>query len=381
MAITLNQILSLVGNLDDTPGSGTPRERFRSFLRDNVTEVGPLRDYVEECLRTPGDQYSRALQDLINHLGKFLGFEVTFGRYQGVQGQIGFDGHWTSPKGFHLVIEVKTTEVYAIKTATLVGYVDALISEKQIPDWDRALGLYVIGKPDPEIPQLEHAILAEKRTHQLRIISADSLLSLAEMMAGYDVSHDAILSILRPSSPTIDPIVDLMERLVAEPTDAPAPVETATKPELTAEGETAYWLAPVGSDEEHTAEQEIQTLVGKEHIYAFGDRAPGRKRLKAGDQICFYATAKGVMAHARVASPPALGAHPKIRHPDKYRWLFRLDNVKLYLDQPIVIDSGLRGRLDAFKDRDINQSWAWFVQATRSITAHDFGVLTGQGKG
>jgi hypothetical protein len=93
----LGQILDLAGSLDDSPGSNTPRQRFRDFLDKNVTEVGQVRDYVQECLKTPDAQYSRALQDLINHIGRFLGFEVTFGRYQGVKGQIGFDGHWGIP--------------------------------------------------------------------------------------------------------------------------------------------------------------------------------------------------------------------------------------------------------------------------------------------
>jgi hypothetical protein len=121
--------------------------------------VGQIRDYIEECLRYSGDQYNRALQDLVNYLGHFLGFEVTFGRYHGVQGQIGFDGLWKSPTSFFIVVEVKTTDVYAIKTATLIGYVNALISEQQISDWDHALGLYVIGRPDAELRQLENAIL------------------------------------------------------------------------------------------------------------------------------------------------------------------------------------------------------------------------------
>ncbi|MGC8839404.1 MAG: hypothetical protein ACP5UM_13420 [Anaerolineae bacterium] len=211
----LGQILDLVGKLDDSPGEETPRERFRRFLRDYVREVGTLRDYVEECLRTSGPQYNRALQDLVNHAGIFLGFEVTFGRYQGAAGQVGHDGHWVSPTGYHIVVEVKTTEAYAIKTATLVGYVDALISEGKVPDWDRALGLYVVGRPDPEVRQLENAIVAEKRTHQLRIISVESLLSLAEMKADYDVRHEDILAVLRPSGPTVDPLVDLMTRLAA----------------------------------------------------------------------------------------------------------------------------------------------------------------------
>jgi hypothetical protein len=62
--MTLKQILDLVGKLDDTPGDDTPRERFRRFLKENINEIGELRDYVDECVRAKGDQYNRALQDL-----------------------------------------------------------------------------------------------------------------------------------------------------------------------------------------------------------------------------------------------------------------------------------------------------------------------------
>ncbi|MBI4302700.1 MAG: EVE domain-containing protein, partial [Chloroflexi bacterium] len=296
MGITLNQILALVGNLDDSSGDNTPRERFRKFLKENVLEVGQIRDYVNECLRNSGDQYNRALQDLVNYLGDFLGFQVNFGRYHGVQGKIGFDGHWNSPIGFHVVAEVKTTETYAIKTSTLVGYVDQLISEKQIPNWDNALGLYIVGRPDHEIRQLENAIVAEKRTHQLRIISVESLLSLADMINEYDIGHDDILAVIRPSGPTIDPIVDLMARLFVEPKTMEMLEKALPPPEISEEGDAAYWLTPVKADKAETAEEVIQTLVGRERVYAFGERTPGRKHLKAGDWICFYATGKGVVA-------------------------------------------------------------------------------------
>ncbi len=128
ITLTLNEMLDFVGKLDDTEGNETPRERFRRFLQQKVCEVGQIQVYVEECLKNSGDQYNRALQDLVNHIGSILGFNVTFGRYQGIRGKIGFDGHWKSSTGFHIVIEVKTTDAYAIKTATLVGYVDELIS-------------------------------------------------------------------------------------------------------------------------------------------------------------------------------------------------------------------------------------------------------------
>ncbi|MEW6047565.1 MAG: EVE domain-containing protein [Bacillota bacterium] len=380
--ITLGRVLSLVGKLDDSPGEGTPRERFRDFLRETITDLGQLRDYVEECLRTPGDQYSRALQDLVNRLGELMGFQVTYGRYQGAKGEIGFDGHWRSPTGFHIVVEVKTTEVYAIKTATLVGYVDELISERLIPNWESALGLYVVGRPDPELHSLENSILSERRSHQLRIISVTALLLLAEMMRDYDVGHEELLTIVRPSRPTVDPLVDLMSRLVLqrEAVETPAAMGVTTEPERPREsGEgPAYWFSPVKGDQEQTADQVIETLVGRERIYAYGDRTPGRKSIKPGDWICFYATGKGVIAHAEVASLPENKPHPRVRHPEKYPWVFSLRNPTLYLDRPVVLDAATRARMDAFKQRDPGKSWSWFAQATRRISEHDFRVLTRQ---
>jgi hypothetical protein len=375
--VTLKQILELVGKLDDSPGDDTARERFRRFLKENIREIGELRDYVDECVRAKGDQYNRALQDLVNYIGDFLEFDVTFGRYHGVQGQIGFDGHWVSPTGFHIVVEVKTTETYAVKTAAIVGYVDGLISEKKIPNWDSALGLYVVARPDPEIRQIENAIVAEKRVHQLRLVSVESLLSIAETMNDYDVSHQDILGIIRPSGPMIDPVVDLIARLVGqkEPPEPPKVTEDTT-PSFVTQQEISYWLTPVKSNKEQTAGEVIETLVGHEKLYAFGERTPGRKHLKPGDGICFYESAKGVVAQATVATTPEKRPHTKVRNRELYPWTFKLESTKLYLNDPIVLDADLRSKLDAFKGRDEATSWAWFVQATRKVTEHDFELLT-----
>ena len=214
MYFSLSQVLALVGNLDDAAGEQTPRERFRQFLRQNVNEVGQIRTYIADSLRIPGDQSCRALQDLVNHVGRFLGFEVVFGLYQRVQGQIGFDGHWKSPSGHHLVVEVQTTETSANNTATLLSYINDLVSQGTIPDLEKAIGLCVVGRPDTKTQPLEDNIVAQKKTQQVRIISATSLLTLAEMMNEYEVTHDDVLALIRPSTPTIDPVVDLMARLV-----------------------------------------------------------------------------------------------------------------------------------------------------------------------
>jgi hypothetical protein len=387
MSVSLNEILDLVGPLDDSAGEDTPRERFRRFLRKNVHEVGEIRDHIEQCLRTSGEQYNRALQDLVNYVGEFLGFKVEFGRYRGVQNQIGFDGLWQSPTGLNLVVEVKTTETYAIKTATLVGYADELISEKRIPSWDAALGLYVVGRPDPELRQLENAIVAEKRTHQLRVISVESLLSLAEIMSEYDVTHEDMLVLLRPSGPGIDALADLIARLVAQETaehaEIVAPIATTvplipTSPNAIAPGVPTYWLTPVKRHENETAIECVKNLVGKHGIYAFGERTPGRTQIKQGDWLCFYAVRDGVVAHAKVSSAPEKRPDDRVVYSQDYPYTLRIQEQRLYAENPVVVDAAVRQRLDAFRGRDPDKSWSWFVQATRKITEHDFRLLTRQ---
>jgi hypothetical protein len=64
--MSLKEILDLAGKLDDTPGDETSRKRFRTLLKENIREVEQIRNYIEECLRNSGDQYNRALQDLVN---------------------------------------------------------------------------------------------------------------------------------------------------------------------------------------------------------------------------------------------------------------------------------------------------------------------------
>jgi hypothetical protein len=398
--LTLRQILALTGDLNDKDGDDTARERFRKYLSTNVKEIGLLRDYINECLWQSNSemqkQYSKALQDLINHLGhQFLGFDVKYGRYQGTPNEIGFDGHWVSKKDskeekeFHIVIEVKTTDAYSIKTSTLLGYINELISDRKIPNQDVAMGLYVIGRPDTEIKELINSIVAEKKTRQMRIITVESLLSLAEMVSSYDVTHEDVLAILKPPEPTIDSVIKIMDKLVTGDIDegakqgptqvsGPEPPTGSTPKSVDGEVKTNYWLTPVASDEIDNADNTIQYLVGKEKIYAFGERTPGRKVIKPGDWICFYSTGKGVVAHAKIASFPENKIDNRMRHPEQYPWIIKLDDTKMYLDTPIVVDYNLRSRLDKFKDKDLNGKWGWFVQATNIITRKDFALLTGQ---
>ena len=136
------------------------------------------------------------------------------------------------------------------------------------------------------------------------------------------------------------------------------------------------WLTPVRSDEKQSAEQIIQSLVGDEGIYALAGKTSGRKNLRPGHFICFYAVGKGVIADAQVASKPEMKTHPRVGRSEERRWLFHLKEPHLYLNNPIVINARLRSQLNAFKNRDPAGSWGWLVRTTRTISVHDFKCLT-----
>ena len=214
--IDLYTLLDLVGDLSDSDQPGSASDRFRKYLTTNVEQAQDLREYVEIALTESGDQFNKSLQDLINHLGQLLGFDVVYGRYRGVKGDIGFDGLWRSSTGWSIVVETKTTDVYSVKTAPLLGYINALVSEGEITNPQSALGLYVYGRFDAKTNQLENAIIVEGRRESLRVVSVDALLNLLELKQEYGLAHKTVLGLLLPAPVRVDPLINLISDIVAQ---------------------------------------------------------------------------------------------------------------------------------------------------------------------
>jgi hypothetical protein len=225
----IDEVLALVGRLDDSTIEDPARDRFRAYLLENVTDSALLQTYIGQCLEKADEQHVRALRDLINHYGRLLGFEVTFGPYEWLPGQVGFDGHWISPWGLHIVVEVKSRETFAAQRPSLARSIEQLIGSGTIPNWDLALGLYVISHPDLPVNHLEKAILDEKQTHQIRTITPQSLFVLGEMMRCSTLSQQDVLTVLRSTSPAADWLVELVSRMAGRPPfeEAAATADTA----------------------------------------------------------------------------------------------------------------------------------------------------------
>ena len=114
------------------------------------------------------------------------------------------------------MVEAKTTDVYTVKTATLLGYINALVSEGRIPQPNDTIGLYVYGRFDAHTSQLENAIKAEGRREKLRVASVDALLNLLELKQAYGLAHRTILNLLLPASVRVDPLINLISDVVAQ---------------------------------------------------------------------------------------------------------------------------------------------------------------------
>jgi hypothetical protein len=380
-AIDLHTLLNLVGPLDDSDDPKSARPRFRTYLRENIQSAAGLRAYTDSALSTTGDQYNKALQDLINHAGHLLGFEVQFGRYRGTQADIGFDGLWRSPTGMVFVVEAKTTDVYTVKTSTLLGYINDLVSEGLLERGDQALGLYVYGRFDAETSQLEKAIIAEGRSEQLRVASVDTLLNLLELRQEYDLEHETVVQLLLPSPVRVDAIVNLIFDITSQERreaseDTPALPESEREPGR--EG-INYYLLPAADSEDGTPVLENLHLWLDQGMWGLGQRTGYRKSFRPGDRLCFYAVRIGVVVECRVASSAYPLESSKSPKPDlKIPYGMALEDVRWFEDKPVQFTSDVRAELSAFRGRDLNKGWAWFVQGTSKLTEDDFELLTGR---
>jgi hypothetical protein len=149
------------------------------------------------------------LQDLVNEIGRRLDYKVTNGRYQGTSKAIGFDGIWVSPEGHTIVAEVKTTDAYRISLDTIAQYRTKLISSGQITAPSSIL--IIVGRDDTG--ELEAQVRGSRHAWDIRLISADALLKLAQLKESADGPETGrkIRSLLAPMEYTrLDAMIDVM---------------------------------------------------------------------------------------------------------------------------------------------------------------------------
>ena len=124
----------------------------------------------------------------------------------------------------------------------------------------------------------------------------------------------------------------------------------------------------------------LQELIELEATQVIGagryERSEARVTHRNGVRICFYASNVGVVADAVITSAAELRPVEFAKKGTDYPWAFTVAEARFYFDRPVVLDPGLRSRLDAFAKQGTTKYWSWLVQGTRYVTAHDLAILT-----
>jgi hypothetical protein len=376
MSVTLDELLKLAGRLDDTAGFDTPRERFRRFLVEYVTDSHVARALIEQCHPLVDEQHHRVLQDLVVLLGRSLGFETGFGTYQQVAG-LKYDGHWRLRGQAEIVLELRTNQTLGADIDNLVRCLAAVVATV-LPEPDaRPLGLCVLTPLYASRARLDDAISAARSRFPIRTVSLRALMSMADMVSDGRLTPDEVVRLIE-TGPPLDFVVGLLDRLAtAGPARRREPVAATAsapaKPVPARKGEqTGFWLATVAGDHAVTPEQFVEVVIGKRHIFGVSrDTADVAQR---GDWICFYISARGAIGRAQVASIELNGGGLRDAH--QYRQLLRLERTELHLSEPIVPDFETQLRLRATRGPSNGGT-----QPFMRIAEQDFLALTRNNEG
>lgn len=331
MNVTLSDLLPLVGRLDSTPGFDSPRERFRRFLLENVTDVATARSLIEECQRSVGEQRHRALQDLVALVGRFLGFEITFGTYERSGSAPPMDGVWRSRGMLDVVLELRTEQTPHASVDSLHQALTAPATPPRVDPYPR-IGLAVVARHFAARSRLEQAFASEAHGSELRIVSVRSLLTLAEHVAATRLNHVEAVKLLQ-SGFALDFVIGLLDRPPADP-QIDEPFAPPSPPALLERREPAFWVATLFDTDMANTDQMLASVIAHRRVLGICHAGPLLSEGSPGDWVCFFVPDKGMVGHAQLASVVTNSA-TVLRNASAFNCVYRLSHVELY-DEPVV---------------------------------------------
>lgn len=207
----LKQILILAGdgNIYKEDTSQELREFFSKI--DLVTMSKYIEDALSSNKEDKFDERGYVLQDIVNDIGKRLGYRVTNGLYRGKRNnENGFDGLWRCPDGSCIIMESKTSDAYTLDLEAIVGYREELIEASAIERKNSSI-LIVVGRADKgTFPSL---IRGSNYSQNVRIISTRALFELLSIYVGHPtkVVQGQIMELLKPHDfMQLDNLVELV---------------------------------------------------------------------------------------------------------------------------------------------------------------------------
>lgn len=234
-SLNLKQIVNIAG--DEYLESESAVNELREFF--SMIDIATMERLCHECYskdkKLKFDARGFAFQDLINEMGRRLGYQVEHGLYKGKRNEIGFDGLWKSYDGCFIVMESKATGDYAFSPETVIRYRDSLITERGIPRSKCSI-LVVYGRDEKST--LRNSVKGSDGASIIRLISANALFQLVKIATE---THTGIITkqittLLRPSDYfVLDNLVELVFPQTDDQIDTIEEAEEESKEEKTLE--------------------------------------------------------------------------------------------------------------------------------------------------
>ena len=354
MDFTLDQLLTIIGRLDDSPGFDTPRERYRRFLNERMNGLASARLVIQACREHSGEQSHRALQDALVLCGRFLGFETAFGRYQHDPGAIPVHGAWVARHRLHVTLILCTDQTRDINPEALVEPMTE--GEGGSPK----ITLLVVTPLYAAKERMEHMLIAAKHG-TVRVITVRALLRLCAMVVDGHLTQEDVLQVLNPAA-TLDAQLDLLERLTETARDARRQVfADATSPE------PRYWVNAMRPEPLTPTDRIVSSLIATRQVLGVNPEPGLPDRLRPGDSICVFVEGRGIVAHAEIAGILADG-NKMIRDSKRFTHVLRLTDVCVY-DAPVIPGHDLARKLDRALTSDV-------AAVTMPISRREFELIT-----
>ena len=300
--MTIEQLVTTAGDgilKDGSECSAEIREYFQGESVDRLAE------HVDRCLEAPFNKSGLVLQDLVNELGRRLGFQVSNGIYQGTSKGDNYDGLWVADDGRAIVVEVKTTDTYTIKIEKIANYRNLLIESGKISEESSCL--IVVGRQDTG--EVEAQIRGSRHAWDTRMLSTEALISLVRIKesADEDETIQKIKSLLIPFENTrLDHLVDILFTAAKD-------VESAVELETHATDDDGDGVeAETGSKQSHTPRDAIK-VIRDAAIHALSTKSG--KKLIAHKRASFWSPDKSVRAVCTVSKRHKNGRYWYAYHP------------------------------------------------------------------
>lgn len=326
MNVTVSQVLAMVGRLDDSPGFDTPRERFRRFLVQRITDPQAARLVIQQCQQMSGEQTHRALQDAVVLTGRFLGFHTAFRQYQHDPGAAPISGEWESRRRLRILLSLCSDQTAAIELESLAQLVRNGLPAHLQANTPR-VGLCIVSPLFAAKTRIEEMLRA-RRHPELRMVSLPGILRMTEMATSGRLTHEDVLQVLNPD-PNLDPLIERFDHWATPAHDDGDHEAADVDPRAAAPVDSSYWVAAIQLDASTPPGQFVESVIAKRRILPINPASHVQRVVQSGDSISVYIAGAGFVAHAKVAGVITEGS-PLVRHSERFTQVVTLSDVAVY---------------------------------------------------